>query len=160
MILTNASCGGRFDPPETGISHHLILAGFLLTIASGAVLHAQDPSADALQTAVVTAFNEGDAEMLFRTAAQQLDISVVGSSGLFSRAQATHVLERFFADYPPGGFILTEATDSDGRRLLLGDYAVQNSDDRFHVYVYLRIRNDAWEVKEVRIVGTESTPES
>jgi len=135
----------------------ILLMAVLSIAGTGDVALAQNPIVERLQSDISRAMDEGDAQLLFEQAARQIDISISGEEGLFSRAQATLVLRRFFSSFPPGGFDVTETSVSEGRLFILGIYRTSRDNDAFGVFVYLRVHDGTWELKELRIGTSESS---
>jgi hypothetical protein len=106
---------------------------------------------DDLLTSIAESMQEGEAPSLFDFAARQVDMSILGEDGLYSRSQGTHVLRRFFSEHPPIRFAFTEVNDSPQRRLLLGHYWAKRVESPFSVFIYIRKKGEIWEFTELRI---------
>jgi hypothetical protein len=97
------------------------------------------------------ALRRGDAQALLAVAAERVEIALLGRSTLYSRSQATYVLQDFFRHYPPKRFVLINDSRAGGSWFAVGRYEVQGGDQPLDVYLRLRARGGGWELREVRI---------
>ena len=120
-----------------------LLAGFRGTAAQAqqgqALMQMQD------------AFAGGDAEALLGDAADRVEIALLGQSKLYSRAQAIYVMDDFFKRYPPEGFTLQNDAQDEGNWFATGRYQYVHADQPLHVYLRMRLKDQQWELREVRI---------
>lgn len=100
---------------------------------------------------VQEAFAAGDANALLGEAADRLEIALMGQSKLYSRAQATYVMEDFFRRYPPEQFTLQNDSQGGGNWFATGQYHYKHTEQPLHVYVRLHRKGEQWELREVRI---------
>lgn len=100
---------------------------------------------------VERAFGQGDSRVLSDASADRVEITLFGSTTLFSRGQAAFVLNDFFQQYPPRRCDFKEATRTDGSWFAAGQYWYGTTDTPLQVYVGLRERGAAWELREIRI---------
>ncbi len=118
------------------------------TTATGLV---PPPNAPAVIALLESAFARGDAAALIRHSARRLDITLFGSSELFSRSQAGYVLKAFFDEYEPERLVLNETSGSEGNWFAAGRYWYAAGDLPLAVFLRVRRADDAWELREVRI---------
>ena len=118
------------------------------SLAAGASAQTAEQS---VVSKVEAAFSHGDASALLRYAADRVEIAVLGSSTLYSRAQATYVLNDFFREYPPVRFAATEPAATTGNFFVAGRYWYGSGEDYLDVYIRFRSRDGAYEVRELRI---------
>lgn len=100
---------------------------------------------------VQDAFAKGDAHALLDDASDRIEIGLFGRSRLYSRAQAIHVVQGFFQRYPPAGFTLQSQAPEEGSWFATGQYRYKHAEHPLQVYLRLRLKNDQWELREVRI---------
>ncbi len=100
---------------------------------------------------VQDAFAKGDAHALLDDASDRIEIGLFGRSRLYSRAQAIHVVKGFFQRYPPVGFTLQSQAQEEGSWFATGRYRYKHAEHPLQVYLRLRLKNDQWELREVRI---------
>ena len=141
------------DPPLKLQSRPVWLArlGVLVMLACGATSGVAAQDAGAALAQVEEAFRQGDARGLLAMAADRLEIAVLEAPTLYSRAQATYVMQDFFRLHPPERFALREAAQSDGSLFVPGLYWSTSQGEPFQVYVHLRQKAQAWELRGIRI---------
>ncbi len=100
---------------------------------------------------VQEAFSAGDADALLGEAADRVEIALLGRSKLYSRAQATYVMEDFFRRYPPETFTLHNNAQDDGNWFATGRYQYQHAEQPLQVYLRLHLKDKQWQLREVRI---------
>ena len=141
----------RAPDPALKLRARLARLGVLAVLAWGATSGATAQEAHAVLAQVEEAFQQGDARGLLSAAADRLEIAVLEAPMLYSRAQATYVMQDFFRLYPPERFKLQEAAQSDGSLFVPGLYWSTSGGDPFKVYLRLRQKAHAWELREVRV---------
>lgn len=100
---------------------------------------------------LLRAFTAGDAQILLEEAADRVEIALLGRTTLYSRAQATYVLQSFFQEHPPQGLSIQDHSLSDNHWLATGLYTHQKETEPFDVYVRFRLKEEKWELRELRI---------
>ena len=98
-----------------------------------------------------SAFADGAAADVLERAAGQLDLTVLGVNALYSRSQATYVLDNFFRLHPPQRCILQAPSEAAGNWFVTGSYRSTNSEQPFSVYLRLSKKGTEWELREIRI---------
>jgi hypothetical protein len=97
------------------------------------------------------AFVQGDAKMLLDAAGDRVEIALMGQGQLYSRAQATYVMQDFFREHPPVQFSLEPGYGDEGSWIVAGEYWYRQEDASLQVYLRLRLKDKQWEVREIRI---------
>jgi hypothetical protein len=97
------------------------------------------------------AFVAGDANALLREASDRIEIALLGRSKLYSKAQATYVLQDFFRRYPPEAFTLQPNEPEAGNWFTTGRYRYRHAEQPLQVYVRFLQKGTQWELREVRI---------
>lgn len=120
----------------------LVMLGF-----AAAPVPAQETALNQVQEAFAT----GDADAVLADAADRVEIALLGQSKLYSRAQATYVMEDFFRRYPPEVFTFHNDAQEDGNWFATGRYQYKHAEQPLHVYVRLRLKGEQWELLEVRV---------
>ena len=100
---------------------------------------------------VTTAVSRGDVPELVEHAAERVEIAVLGNITVYSRAQATYVLEDFFRAHPPARFVANAPTVAEGSIFVAGRYWYGEDKKRLDIYLRLRRHNDAFLIREIRI---------
>lgn len=109
------------------------------------------PQAPAVLRLLEDAFARGDAAEMMRHSARRVDVTLFGSSELFSRSQAGYVLKAFFSEYRPDRLLLSERSASEGNWFAAGRYWYEAGEAPLRVYLRVRRANGGWELREVRI---------
>lgn len=123
------------------------VVALILLVSSGSVMAQVNETLDAVEQAMV----QGDARTLLSDAADRIEITILGRSTLYSRAQATYVMQDFFREYPPTGFSLDDTSATGGSRFATGRYRYQQAEQPLHVYLQLRKKGTQWQLREIRI---------
>ncbi|MEX0821005.1 MAG: DUF4783 domain-containing protein [Rhodothermales bacterium] len=124
----------------------------ILVIASllPASVQAQDAGARVLEH-IRAALSEADVERLVEHCGERIDLTVLGTSELLSRAQARYVVQSFFAGYPPVRVDLIESSESGGHRFASGEYWNETVSRPLALYVRLGRTESGWQLRELRI---------
>lgn len=122
----------------------------MTTLATDSLLVAPQ-SAPVELTFLQQAFASGDAAEMMKYAAKHLDITLFGSSDLYSRSQAGYVLKAFFDEYRPEKLLFTEMSGSQANWFAAGSFWYAAGESHLAVYLRLRRGDFGWELREVRI---------
>lgn len=135
----------RLFPPTVAVMV-LLLGGVAAPSA------AQDSTAapDAL-VRLQAAFVAGDADALLGGAAERVEITLLGQSRLYSRAQAMYVMRDFFREYVPEQLLLVSENQAEGSWIADAQYRYRGAERALQVYLRLRHHADGWELREIRI---------
>ncbi len=106
---------------------------------------------EAVVRKVEQAFSKGDVSALLSHAAERVEVAVLGSGSLYSRAQATYVLNDFFRQYPPVRFVANPPSSTRDSFFVAGRYWYGTDDRHYDVYMRFRWRDGTCEVRELRI---------
>lgn len=100
---------------------------------------------------VEAAFRTADVESLLDGAAERVDVVIFGKGASYSRAQAALVLLDFFRRNPPRDVAFEQQVIAEDRRSMIGQYWLASGGEPIVVTVRLRARDDAWQVRAIRI---------
>ena len=89
---------------------------------------------------------EGKADQLADYFAQRVEISINGTTRVYNRSQARHVMRDFFQKYSPDGFSLIHKGDTGDTIFLMGRYRSRSGS--FDVNIFINTRSD--EITELR----------
>ena len=127
-----------------------------LAVATGSASGLSRPPSDPqLFETIEKALAAGSAEGVLASAGRQVEVRIFGKGTLYSKAQALFVLADFLKQHPPARFTFTEYAASDDRRIAFGSYWEEGRERSYAVYVNLRQRGDGWELRELRVEGTD-----
>lgn len=111
---------------------------------------AQEAGQDVLKQ-IEAAFEQGSVAGLLGRGTDRIDITILGSGSVYSRAQAQYVLERFFREHPPQRFRLDAPYRRDDNAFASGRYWYAQGESPLWVYIRLRREGANWELREIRI---------
>ncbi len=117
-------------------------------MAPVAVLHAQ--TAPPVLPALERALAGGRAADLAPLLADRVEVSLPSGSGVYSRAQAPFVLERFFDESPPRRFRIDHRMAAGRAYFVSGRYDADDGTS-MTVQVRLALDGDTWTVRTLRI---------
>ena len=106
---------------------------------------------DRLLEDITTAFAGGNSRTLLKDGADRIEVFLFENSTLYSRGQAVYVLDSFFRQYPPRRCVLRESVKADESWFAAGHYWHEASERPLLVYMGLRLRDNRWELREIRI---------
>lgn len=116
------------------------------------LVHVPAPAQEATPfDALREAFAAGNAPVLLRDAGERVAIALLGNSKLYSRAQATYVMQDFFQRYPPEAFTLQNNERDGSNWFATGRYRYRHAEQPLQVFLHLRLKDEQWELREVRI---------
>lgn len=117
----------------------------LLALSAGSV-QAQAPT-----QSLEAALRSAAATEIVRQADQALDLMVLGSGGVLSPTQASHVLSDFFAQYPPQRSRLTPGVRSGSLQTATGRYWSARLDRPVSVFARYRQSGGEWVLVALRV---------
>ena len=97
------------------------------------------------------AFETGNAHALLAEAGPRVEVALFDDGKLYSRAQATYVLEAFFNAYPPDHFEVQHESTAEGSWFVSGRYHYQRGARPLQVYLRCRHQEDRWVLRELHI---------
>ncbi len=130
---------------------------FALFVTLIIILSASVPSASAQESpkkmldSIQAAFSKGESRTLMDYTSERMDMALFDKRALVSRGQAAYVMEEFFRAFPPLSCTFEEPTRTPNAWFVGGLYRHRVSADTFNVYVGLRRKGEAWELREIRI---------
>jgi len=122
------------------------LAFMLFALFLGLAAHAQADVKDQ----VVQAIGTGNATALARHLQPNLDLTVLATSDVYSKAQSEQILRKFFDEHDPQGLTIEhEGTSKMGDRYYIGRLRTGRGDMR--VTFFLKQTGGVFQVKQLRI---------
>lgn len=114
------------------------------------------PSADSSAHAeavdrVVQTFEKGTPETLFASAAERVELSVLGSRSYYSRSQAFYVIRDYLRQHAPRSFAIDRTAEADASLFVMGIYHHDQADTPVRVMVRFDEGSTAWVFHELRI---------
>ncbi|MBL8010248.1 MAG: DUF4783 domain-containing protein [Flavobacteriales bacterium] len=110
---------------------------------------------DAVKDRVVAALGTGNSKELAQHFIPNIDLTVGGSSDVYSKAQAEQILRRFFDENPPVGMVVEHQGQSKlGDQYYIG--ILRSRTGHFRVTFFLKRTGDQLQVKQLRIEAGRS----
>ena len=123
------------------ISHILFLFTGLFMFATA--VQAQIPEQ------VILSLKSGNAAKLASHFSQNIELVVLDSENVYSKAHAQQVIDDFFKKYPPQGFTIIHQGGKGDSSYAIGNLQVK--DDKFRVYFLVKTQNGASYIHQLRI---------
>ena len=129
-----------------------LISGFFVPAASWA----QSSLPDSVDTApavdrVTTAFQHGDPEALFATAADRVELSLLGSRSFYSASQGFYVMRNFLRQHPPKQFAVQRTAWADDSFFVMGHFQHTRADGPVRVIVRFDSDPPHWILHELRV---------
>ena len=127
-----------------------------LSLALAIALHALPGLAqDAVKDRVVAALGTGNSKELAQHFIPNIDLTVGGSSDVYSKAQAEQIVRKFFNDNPPIDLVIEHSGVSKvGDKYYIG--ILRSRTGHFRVTFFLKRTGDQLQVKQLRIEAGRS----
>jgi len=104
---------------------------------------------------ITNAFIAGNANNIAKYFPSNLDMTIIETEDVFSKAQAVQILNRFFKENPPTGFIVKHQGSSQNNDYYqIGTLKTENGD--YRVTYFMRKDGDEVLIKRLRIESNES----
>lgn len=100
---------------------------------------------------ITRALSAGDASQLGQYFDQSVELAILDDEDIYSRAQATEMVRKFFATYSPKGFSQVHQGTSKGSeaQYCIGNLTAANG-AVFRVYIYMKVENGNFLIQELR----------
>ena len=134
----------------------LLIGLGILMLPSVGMAQSSSPPADSSAHAaavdrVVKTFEEGAPKTLFASAAERVDLNVLGSRSYYSRSQAFYVVRDYFRHHPPRSFDVERTAQADASLFVMGIYRHDQADTPVRVMVRFDEGSTTWIFHELRI---------
>ena len=137
MLFSPVPFFSRFLFSGTGIISLVFV--FFLALAPSKT-YSQDT--DALANEITTAIEQGSARELARFFGPNVDLTLPGSEGTFSKSQAEMILRTFFSRNVPESFSTNhQGSSRDGSVYIIGTLTTQN-EQSFRTYILIKRVSD------------------
>ena len=129
------------------------IVGILLLLLATCAIDAPAQEVDHLEEIdrIGEAFAKGDARKIVQHASDRIELSIFGNSTLYSRSQATYVLQEFFRAHRPSSCEFEDVSAAGDSQFATGYLQVNDEDEPLRVFVRMRANDDTWKLREVRI---------
>ncbi|MBO4428046.1 MAG: DUF4783 domain-containing protein [Bacteroidales bacterium] len=93
--------------------------------------------------------SQGNTEALSAWFSENLDVTVLGKSGISSSKQAKQILSSFFSSHTPRSFKVTYTAGRANMKYALGDLSAGG--ETFLVTVFVSFKDDAYRIQQLKI---------
>ena len=101
---------------------------------------------------IIRSLATGEASKLMALAGERVELALLGQTRRYSRAQALHVLNAFFHQYPPEAFSLSHSLTQGDEWWLTGLYQIRYDAARMRVYLRLGGLYPAYTLLAIQII--------
>lgn len=98
---------------------------------------------------IIFSLKSGNASNLAKHFSQNVELVVLDSENVYSKAHAQQVISDFFKKYPPQNFTIIHQGGKDDSSYAIGNLQVEN--DKFRVYFLIKSNNGASYIHQLRI---------
>ncbi len=112
------------------------------------LLHAQSGDNDVF-VPISKYLAKGDVDALSAWYARNLEITVLGQGGNFSRKQATQILKTFFDTYTPRSFLINHTTSRANMKYALG--VLNAGGEHFMVTIFVSFKGESYQIQQMKI---------
>ena len=117
-------------------------------LLAGVTLRAQSGESDVF-VPISKYLSQGNTEALSAWFSENLDVTVLGKSGISSSKQAKQILSSFFNSHTPRSFKVTYTAGRANMKDALGDLSAGG--ETFLVTVFVSFKDDAYRIQQLKI---------
>lgn len=104
---------------------------------------------------VQRAISKGDVQMLSKYTGTYTEISILGATTMYSRAQTAYILKAFFRDHPPAQFKFQHRLQVGKDWYVHGRYWDRGRQTPYRLEMNMRWNGRQFEIKSIRILRIE-----
>ncbi len=120
---------------------------------AGAMLQVVDPG-ETIQI-VQRAISKGDVQVISKYTGTYTEISILGSTTMYSRAQTAYILKAFFRDHPPAQFKFQHKLQVGKDWYVHGRYWDKGRQTPYRLEMNMQWNGRQFEIKSIRILRAE-----
>lgn len=128
-----------------------IICIILFTLSVAPLYASAQDDLDKVVSFIQDAIEEGNAATLADRSSAYVEISILGTSTLYSRSQAGYILKEFFRENPSGPFAFQRRINVGNDWYMHGTYWNEARQETYRVELRLRMNNGTYEIKNIRI---------
>ena len=128
----------------------IIIIGLLLCAVLPVQARMQD-DIDRIMSYIQEAIESGNGESLASKSSSFVEVTLLGNSTLYSRAQAGYILKEFFREHPPSNFKIQRRMNVGNDWYMYGNYRNSSENASYRLEVRIRRNGDRYEIKNIRI---------
>ena len=130
----------------------LIFIGLLFLAILPAQAKMQD-DIDHIVLYIQEAIENGRAESMVDKSSSFVEVTLLGNSTLYSRAQAGYILKEFFREHPPSEFAFQRRLNVGNDWYVYGSYRNRAEKETYRIEIRIRRNGDGYEIKNIRITN-------
>ena len=100
---------------------------------------------------VQKAISDGDVQMLSKYTSAYTEVSILGATTMYSRAQTAYILKAFFRDHPPARFTFDHRLHMGEDWFVRGRYFDRGRQTPYRLEMTMRWNGRQLEIKSIRI---------
>ncbi|MBX2818940.1 MAG: DUF4783 domain-containing protein [Rhodothermaceae bacterium] len=128
----------------------LIFLGLLFFAVAPLQAHMQD-DIDHIVLYIQQAIESGNAESLVNKSSSYVEVTLLGNTTMYSRAQAGYILREFFREHPPSDFAFQRRLNVGTDWYMYGSYRNGAQNQVYRMEVRIRRNGEGYEIKNIRI---------
>lgn len=121
---------------------------FIISLLAGSLLHAL-PSEAQVPDEIILSLKSGNAKVLSGYFNQNVELVVLDSDNIYSKAQAQQIVGNFFSGHPPENFTIIHQGGREGAKYVIGNLETKNG--KFRVYFLLKQSEGKNYIHQLRI---------
>lgn len=106
---------------------------------------------DRIMIYIEKAIESGNGESLASRSSSFVEVTLLGKSTLYSRAQAGYILKEFFREHPPSDFQIQRRMNVENDWYMYGNYRNRSEKETYRLEIRIRRNGDRYEIKNIRI---------
>ncbi|MFK7845082.1 MAG: DUF4783 domain-containing protein [Rhodothermales bacterium] len=105
---------------------------------------------------VQRAISKGDAQAISRFTSSYTEVSILGATTMYSRAQTAYILKAFFRDHPPARFSFQHKLRVGSDWYIRGQYQNRGRESPYRMEMTMHWNGQQFEIKSISIKALES----
>ncbi len=101
---------------------------------------------------VQRAISKGDAQAISRFTGSYTEVSILGATTRYSRAQTAYILKAFFRDHPPGRFSFEHKLRVGNDWYIRGQYKNRGRQSPYRMEMTMHWNGQQFEIKSISII--------
>jgi len=102
-----------------------------------------------VQETITSAFETGDVETISQHFADNVDLTVLETEGIYSKSQSKVILQNFFNEHSPGTFTIRHKGGTDPSKFIIGNLVTNGKS--YRIYVLFKTTNNNTTIQKIRI---------
>jgi hypothetical protein len=123
-----------------------LLSGLLVIVVSAGLARGQADIFDNLSSVI----RSGDSKQISKYFGNNVDLTILNTEEVYSKAQAEQILKDFFTKNPPKSFtIIHQGLSKESSKYAIGNYVAANG-SVFRTYLYIKSVAGSDQIQELR----------